>query len=211
MDFTLYHYWRSSASWRVRYALEIKNIKYKSVPVNLLEGEEKKPDYLKLNPNGYVPCLMTEGIALGESLAIIEWLEENHPKPALYPGDSFHRAKLRQFAELINSGIQPLVNLDVIRKFSDDKNEQVRWSQHWLRRGLEVAEKLLREGEREQGSKFCFGDKPTIADVTLIPQCYSALRNEIELAAFPIVHSVYEHAKTTREFKDSSPETFQPA
>ena len=111
----LFHYWRSSASWRVRYGLAIKGIAAELVPVNLLKSEEKENTYLKLNPAGYLPCLALEGKPpLGESLAILEWLEENYPTPSFFVGDSFDRAKIRQMAESINSGIQPLQNLDVV-------------------------------------------------------------------------------------------------
>lgn len=209
MSFVLYHYWRSSASWRVRWALEIKKIPHEKIAVNLLAGEEKKPDYLAKNPSGYVPCLMVDNKPLGESIAIIEWLEENYPEPALIPGDSFQRALIRRLAETVNSGIQPMVNLDVTRKFSDDKDEQVAWSAHWIVRGLRVFEQILSSVDRK-GFKFCLGNEPTMADIFLIPQCYSALRNNVDLSAFPQCKSIYEHALTTKECAASVPEKFQP-
>lgn len=209
MEITLYHYWRSSSSWRVRYALELKKIEYKQVAVNLLEREEKRPEYTKLNPNGYVPCLVVDGKALAESLAIIEWLEENFQKPSLFPKDSFARARVRQFAELINSGIQPLQNLDVTRKVSDDKLQQNQWMQYWIRRGLDACETILREHHANH-DRFAFSDEPSLADICLIPQCYSAVRNEVDLSVYPIISSIYEYAKTTTEFRQSCPEAFQP-
>lgn len=210
MDITLYHYWRSSASWRVRYALAVKQIPFKPVAINLLEGAEKSPEYVKLNPSGYVPCLVVDGkIALGESLAIIEWLEENFPKPALLPGDSLQRARIRQFAESINSGIQPLQNLDVCRRFSDDKDEQKAWTQHWVRRGLAVCENFLKE-HRPKGATYCFGKEPTLADACLFPQLYSAARNDVDLKAYPILNSINDFAKGTPEFQASHPDAYAP-
>ena len=210
MDITLYHYWRSSASWRVRYALAVKKIAYKPVAVNLLESDEKKPDYVKLNPSGYIPCLVADGKALGESLAIIEWLEENFPKPALIPGDSFARARIRQFAEMINSGIQPLQNLDVTRKFSEDKDAQMRWSQHWIKRGLAACEAFVKQ-HRPPGAKFLFGASPTMADACLFPQLYAAGRNEVGLEAYPTLKVVFEHAQGTPEFQATHPDSFKPS
>ena len=111
----LFHYWRSSASWRVRWGMELKAIPHTKTAVNLLEGEEKGGSYLAKNPAGYVPCLEVDGNYLGESLAILEWLEETYPKPSFFDGNSYKRALIRQLAESINSGIQPLQNLDVQR------------------------------------------------------------------------------------------------
>lgn len=209
MNIILYHYWRSSASWRVRWALELKKVPHEKVAINLLKGEEKTPDYLAKNPSGYLPCLMVNGKPLGESLAIIEWLEENYSVNPLIPGDSFERATVRRLAETVNSGIQPLVNLDVVRKFSDDKEKQIQWSKYWIERGLGVMEKSLGKMERKN-SKFCMGDAPTLADICLIPQCYSALRNEVDLSKFPICKSIYEFALSTPECAASIPERFQP-
>lgn len=209
MSIILYHYWRSSASWRVRWALELKNVPHEKIAINLLKGEEKNPEYLEKNPSGYLPCLMVDGKPLGESIAIIEWLEETYPANTLIPGNSFERAAIRRLAETVNSGIQPLVNLDVVRKFSDDKDKQVQWSKHWIERGLGVMEKSLNKMERKH-TKFCIGEAPTLADICLIPQCYSALRNEVDLNKFPICKSIYEFALTTPACAASIPEKFQP-
>ncbi|MGZ3707208.1 MAG: glutathione S-transferase N-terminal domain-containing protein, partial [Bdellovibrionota bacterium] len=157
-QFTLYHYWRSSASWRVRWGLEIKKIPHEKIAVDLLSSEEKKQDYLRRNPSGYVPCLVVGSHPpLGESLSILEWLEENHPKPSFFAGDSFLRAKIRQLAETVNSGIQPLQNLDATRKLSPDKEVQKEWMHHWMRRGLGVYESILRELNLGQ-AKFSAAD-----------------------------------------------------
>src|SRR5437899_2175350 len=114
---TLYHYWRSSSSWRVRWALNFKDVEHKLVQVNLLDGESESPAYLKRNPLGYVPVLETQGRNLVESVAIIEWLEEKFPERPLYPVTPLDRAHVRSLVEIINAGIQPLQNLTVIDRF----------------------------------------------------------------------------------------------
>jgi len=206
-ELTLYHYWRSGASWRVRWALEIKKISHEKIAV---KGEEKQEYYTRKNPSGYLPCLLLSGKPpLGESMAILEWLEENHPSHSFFAGDSFLRAKIRQLAETVNSGIQPLQNLDVIRKISSDKEMQAEWIKHWITRGLGVYENLLSTIERK-GVKFSVADHPTIADFCLIPQCYSSLRFGVDLGLFPQCRAIYEHALTTPECKASAPEAFQP-
>lgn len=206
----LYHYWRSSASWRVRWGLELKKFTHQKIAVDLLKGEEKLDEYTRRNPSGYLPCLLVNGHPpLGESLAILEWLEENHPSPSFFAGDSFLRAKIRQLAETVNAGIQPLQNLDVIRKLSDDKDKQAEWARHWISRGLGVYENMLATIDR-RGLAFSAASHPTIADLCLIPQCYSALRFGVELGDFPQCKEIYEHALTTPECKASAPEMFQP-
>lgn len=210
MPITLYHYWRSSASWRVRWGLEIKGVSHKKAHVNLLAGEEKDSAYLARNPSGYLPCLINEGKPpLAESMAILEWLEETYPEPSLFVGDSYRRALVRQLAETINSGTQPLQNLDVLKKISDDKDRQAEWAQHWMLRGLGVYEAILSRSGRA-GKKFSLSDSPTIADICLIPQCYTALRFHIDLEQFPQCKAIYEYALSTKECAASLPELFQP-
>lgn len=209
MELKLYHYWRSGASWRVRLGLAYKGLSYESIPVNLLESEEKRAEYKQLNPSTYVPCLLVDGKPLGESLAILEWLEECFPKPSILPGDALQRAEVRRFAETINSGIQPLLNLDIVKRVSDDKTKQMEWGRHWIERGLGICEKILEE-KQVKGSAYCFGHSFSLADICLIPQCYSALRHEMELEVFPRVHAVYTAAKSMKAFQESCPERFQP-
>lgn len=210
---TLYHYWRSSASWRVRWALELKGIAFMSVPVNLLAGEEKALKFLQCNPAGYVPCLVVEENNkkhfLAESLPIIEWLEENYPGPNLLPKNSFDRALARQLAEKINAGTQPLHNLDVYKKYSSDKDEQEEWIRHWISRGLGVYESILQHYVPSVKA-YSIGDNPSIADLCLIPQCYSALRFQVDLAQFPRCKSIYEFAMETPECKSASAEAHKP-
>lgn len=210
MSITLYHYWRSSASWRVRWGLEIKGVAHEKIAVNLLAGEEKSADYLARNPSGYLPCLIVPGHPpLGESMAILEWLEENHPSPSFFVGDSYRRALIRQLAETVNSGIQPLQNLDVARFVSSDKEKQAEWMKHWMVRGMGVYEKLL-TGAGRRSAKFSVSDQPTLADLCLIPQVYASLRFGVDMAAFPQCKAIYDHALATPACAASLPEKFQP-
>lgn len=209
-NLTLFHYWRSSASFRVRYGLEVKKVPHEKVAVDLLKGEEKLADYTKRNPSGYVPCLLVDGKhPLGESLAILEWLEETHPAPSFFAGDSVMRARIRQLAETVNSGIQPLQNLDVTKRLSPDKEVQAEWMKHWIVRGLGVFEGLLSALDRK-GMKFSVANHPTLADLCLIPQCYSSLRFGVDLAAFPQINAIYEHALATPEVQAAHPDRFAP-
>lgn len=207
MSMVLYHYWRSSASWRVRWALEIKKVPHKKIHIDLLSAAEKEQEYLKKNPSAYVPCLEVDGRYLAESVAILEWLEEAYPSNALLPGDSFQRAKIRQFAETINAGIQPLHNLDVLKQLSDDSEKQKQWAQKWISRGLGVCEELLKELPEND---FIFGTNPTLADLCLIPQCYSAIRFGVDLNEYFRCKKIYEHALSTEECASSLPEKFKP-
>lgn len=209
MAIRLFHYWRSSASWRVRWGLELKRVPHEKIAVDLLGGEEKSNSYLETNPAGYVPSLEIDGHVLAESISILEWLEETYPSPSLFCGDSFQRALIRRLAETVNSGIQPLQNLDVLRKVSDDKEAQNAWVRHWITRGLTVYEGILRSADRKN-AKFSVSDTPSLADLCLIPQCHSALRFHLDLEKFPACKSVYEFALATPECAASAPERFQP-
>ncbi len=206
-DLTLYHYWRSSSSWRVRWGLNLKKVKYSEVAVDLLSGEEKGDAHSERNPAKYVPALLVGDGVLAESVAILEWLEENYPKPSFFTGDAFIRAKIRQLAETVNSGIQPLQNLDVMKKVSSDKDAQKNWVQHWVTRGLGVYESLIAEYD----TKYSVSEAPTMADLCLIPQCYSALRFDVDLGRFPRCKAVYEFALTTPECAAAHPDRYKPA
>lgn len=140
----------------------------------------------------------------------MEWLEENYPQQSLLPGDSFQRALIRQLAETVNSGIQPLINLDITKHVSSDKLQQTKWSQHWLRRGLAVLEDLLVKLPT-RSAPFAFGDSPTMADICLIPQCYSAERNELDLQHYPRLNSIYRHALQTDACQRAHPDRYKPA
>jgi maleylpyruvate isomerase len=142
-------------------------------------------------------------------MAIMEWLEEKYPTPSLFTGDSYMRAQIRRLAETVNSGTQPLQNLDVMKRVSSEKTAQDEWVKHWIMRGLGVYESILKELGRA-GKKFSVSDTPTIADICLIPQCYSAKRFEVDLAHFPQCHAIYDYAMSTKECMESAPERWKP-
>jgi maleylacetoacetate isomerase len=206
----LYHYWRSSSSWRVRWALSFKKIPYEAVAVNLLSDEPSSPEHRLRNPLGYVPVLEfideTRLKFLGESMAILEWLEETVPTPPLLPKDPILRARSRQLSEIINAGTQPLQNPNVSEQHSSDPQEQRRWNQVWIRNGLSAYEACV----QETCGKFSIEDSLTLADLYLIPQCYNAIRNQISLTEFPRIQRIYEAARLTESCKAAEPEQFEP-
>ena len=229
--FRLYHYWRSSSSWRVRWALALKKIPCEYVSVNLLSDETDGPEQRARNPFGYVPVLQifdssdsssldgsatsssTSGTSKGgkpryltESLAIIEWFEELFTTPPLLSGDSYQKAKIRQLTETINSGTQPLQNPDVAQFHSSDPEQQKKWNLHWIRNGLGAYETLV----QETAGKFSVGDALTLADLCLIPQCYNALRQGILLSEFPRIEKIYQASLLTESCKASAPDSFSP-
>src|SRR5665213_1802972 len=172
----LYHYWRSSSSWRVRWGLALKDVKCEFEAIDLLSGQSESPEHLSRNPLGFVPVLeITESSGkkffLSESLPILEWLNETYPEPSLFPKDPIARARARQLAEVINAGTQPLQNLNVQELHSADKEAKKHWSQHWIRNGLHAYETLV----RETAGKFSVGNELSVADLCLIPQCYNCL------------------------------------
>lgn len=187
MTLTLHAYWRSSASYRVRIALNLKGFPYAIVPVHLVRegGEHRRDDYLARNPQGLVPTLEVDGVPLTQSLAILEWLEEEHPLPPLLPRDPISRARARSFALAIACEVSPLSNL-MVREYLDrvlklDAAAQQAWHAHWIGRGLAACEAMIAGGT----GPFCFGEAPTIADCVLVPQLYNARRFGIDLAGFP--------------------------
>ena len=212
MPFHLYHYWRSSSSWRVRWALAIKKIPCAFTAVNLLEGEQTGEAHRKRNPFGAVPVLeITENKKkpkfLAESTAILEWLEETVPEPKLVPGDSFQRARIRQMAQIVNAGIQPLQNLKTMVFYSEESEKRNIWSQHWIQNGFTAYERL----EKETAGKFSVGNQIPMADLFLIPQCYNAGRFSVSLEAFPTIAGIYARALETKECQATAPERFKPA
>lgn len=185
----LYGYWRSTAAWRVRIALNLKGLAWQAVPVHLLRGggEQRMPAYLEINPQGLVPALQVDGLLLTQSLAIIEYLEETHPAPPLLPPDPAGRARVRSLAQLVASDIHPLNNLRVLQFLRDqcglDDARRDEWYRHWVTVGLRALETRL-AGDADSGS-FCHGDMPGLADCCLVPQLYNARRYDCELDAFP--------------------------
>jgi maleylacetoacetate isomerase len=208
MTFVLYHYWRSSASWRVRWALMHKGIPFERVAVNLLSSEQRADAHRARNPIGHVPALEVEpGRYLAESVAILEWLEEQKPEPRLYPEDPWARARVRQVCELVNAGIQPLQNLVVLDKVSSDPEVKRAWAHDFNLRGMRAIEALLRTIDAELGpGRFAVGDALTAADLFVVPQVYSARRFGVDLSSFTRVLQAESSALATPHAAAAKPE-----
>jgi maleylpyruvate isomerase len=205
----LYSYFRSSASYRVRIALNLKGLPYEYVPVHLLRsgGEQLTAQYRKLNPDGLVPTLVDGDVTLQQSLAIIEYLEETRPEPPLLPRDPVDRAYVRAVAQQVACEIHPLDNLRVLRYLvhelglSDEAKNG--WYRHWIEAGFETLEVRL-STERRVG-KLVFGDEPTVADLCLVPQVFSAQRFKVDTARYPTIQRIHDHACGLDAFARAAP------
>ena len=204
----LYGYYRSSAAFRVRIALELKTLDWESIPVNLRLGGQKQQNFLQNNPQGLVPLLESNGQFFAQSLAIIEYLEELHPDPQLLPAGITERAKVRSMAYQIAMEIHPLNNLRVLKYLEDeldlDEDKKTCWYHHWIEEGFSAFEKALKN--HGSAGNFCFGDSPSLADVCLIPQVYNGLRFKCDLSAYPLIQSIWVHCMKLEAFKTTSPE-----
>ncbi|WP_133661716.1 maleylacetoacetate isomerase [Paraburkholderia sp. BL10I2N1] len=206
----LYSYFRSSASYRVRIALNLKNLSYDYVPVHLVRGggEQLSPEYRKLNPDAVVPTLVDGDDVITQSLAIIDWIEETRPEPPLLPSTASDRAYVRSVALQIACEIHPLNNLRVLRYLkrtlgvSDEAKDA--WYRHWIEAGFATLEAHLVSDGR--AGKLCFGDTPTLADACLVPQVFNAHRFKIDTAPFPTIHRIYEYAMQIDAFQRAAPE-----
>lgn len=203
----LYNYYRSSASYRVRIALALKGLVYDYRSVQLAGNEQFKESYAAVSASRLVPTLKDGDALLTQSLAIIEYLDETHPEPPLLPRDAPGRARVRALAYDIACEIQPLNNLRVLRylvqdlKLSeDDKN---RWYRHWVETGLETVERQLTDA---RSGRFCHGDAPTLADITLVPQIFNARRFDCRLDHVPGVMRVFEACMALDAFEQTRPE-----
>ncbi len=203
MNLELYHYWRSSCSWRVRWALRLKDIPCKLISVDLLKHEQKEPWFQKLSPTGLIPVLKIHDDYLYESLAILEYLDEKYPHEKLLPENLVQRTAVRSFSLQIASGIQPLQNLEVLKYVSSETSEQQRFAAHWIHRGMIKIEQLLL---KIPSGSFCFGGQLSLADICLIPQVYNAKRFGLNLADYPRAAAIYHHCFTLEDCKLSSPE-----
>ncbi|MGE0294553.1 MAG: maleylacetoacetate isomerase [Hyphomonadaceae bacterium] len=203
----LFGYYRSSAAYRCRIALNLKRVPHEQSFIHLRRGEQRSAEFLALNPQGLTPALETGDLVLTQSLAIIEWLEENFPAPALLPKEPGARARVRAFAQLIAADIHPLNNLRVLnflrQDLSCDENELEAWRRRWIVDGLNACEALLaRNGE---SGAFCFGEAPTLADVCLVPQVYSAERFGIDVQDWPRLSAVCAACSAVPAFADAHP------
>lgn len=206
----LYTYSNSSAAYRVRIALNLKSIKPEYEFVSLVKngGEQHRPEYQAVNPQEFVPTLQVAGHNLGQSLAIIEYLDEVHPNPPLLPMHPLERARVRQIALAIACDIHPVNNLSV-RQFlkSEMKHSDAEinvWYEHFIHRGFKPLEALL-ANSKETG-KYCHGDEITLADICLVPQVYNARRYKISLDAYPTIVRIDAALTALPEFADAAPE-----
>lgn len=205
----LYSYWRSSASYRVRIALNLKGLAYEIVPVHLVRdgGEQFSAAYRALNPQARVPLLIDGDFRLNQSQAILEYLEALHPQPALVPADPRQQARVRAFCLTITADIQPLQNTSVLKYLSErlQVGEEARnaWLQHWIVRGLAALEAELREAP---DAPFVFGEAPTWADCVLVPQIYAAQRFGCDAAQYPRLARVAAHCNTLPAFQRAHPD-----
>ena len=206
---TLYGYPLSSAAYRVRIALALKGVEVSTVNKHLRRGEHRQKDFLKINPQGFVPVLATEdGTVLTQSLAIIEWLEESHPRPALLPADRSARARVRSLCQLIACDIHPLNNLRVLQYLESTLNVgqtgREEWYRHWVATGFAAFEDAL--GRDASRGRFCFGDQPGMADVCLVPQIYNARRYSVDLTPYPRIVAIDAACAELPAFAGAAPD-----
>ncbi|MDQ9009129.1 maleylacetoacetate isomerase [Acinetobacter gerneri] len=204
----LYSYFRSSAAYRVRIALNLKNLDCEIIPVHLLNngGEQHGQAYRQINPSELLPALVEDDFALAQSLSILEYLEEKYPEHALLPNNLQDRARVRAFCQNIACDIHPLNNLRVLKYLKHElqisEDEKTAWYKHWVEIGFKSLEQQL----VDSNGKFCFGDQATLADCCLIPQVYNAKRFNIDLSAFPKISAIYQYCSGLDAFKNAAPE-----
>lgn len=206
----LYTYFRSSAAYRVRIALNLKGLQYEAVPVHLLRGggEQLQAAYRTVNPAALLPALeIDDGATLTQSMAIIEYLDETHPAVPLLPADPLGRARVRALALTVACDIHPLGNLRVLKylvhelKVSDDA--KAAWSRHWIGEGFAALEAML--ANAPSTGRYCHGDTPTLADCCLVPQVFNALRFEVDMTRFPTIARIHAACSELDAFSDAHP------
>ena len=202
----LYNYFRSSASFRVRIALNLKGLPFEYIPVHLAKGEHKLPAYTEISADGLVPLLDDGQHRLSQSMAIIEYLDETHPTPALLPASAWERARVRALAQSIACEIHPLNNLRVLkyltRELKVDEDTKNTWYRHWVREGLEAFERQLAQAPQ---ARFCHGDTPTLADCCLVPQIFNAKRFDTPLDGLPRTMAVFDACMQLDAFQKAQP------
>jgi maleylacetoacetate isomerase len=206
---TLYDYYRSSAAFRVRIALNLKGIEYKAIPISLIDGENHKESYKEVNPQQLVPALETEDHhIITQSLAIIAYLEETHPSIAIMPATPLLRAQARSLAMIVACDIHPVDNLRVLKYVTNtlhhSEEEKMAWYFHWLKQGFDAFEALLKRNGT--AGLCCINDTPSLADICLIPQVYNAKRFDFPLADYPEISRIAEYCLTLPAFEKALPE-----
>ena len=204
----LYGYFRSSAAFRVRIALNLKKLDYDNAFIHLRRGDQARPEFLGLNPQGLVPALEIDGLRLIQSLPIIEYLDERHPEPPLLPGDAAGRARVRALAAIVACDIHPLNNLRVLRylhrPLGHDEGAVGTWYNHWIDTGFRAFEGLL-AGDARTGA-FCHGERPGLADIALVPQVVNAERYRLDLAPYPSIARIFQNCMQLDAFAAAHPE-----
>ncbi len=204
----LYSYYRSSCSYRVRIALNLKKIAYEYFPVHLVKngGEQNLPDYLKLNPKGEVPFFVNGETKIAQSMAIIDYIDSQFKGINLFPSKPNDRALCIELCEIVNSGIQPIQNLKVTSAIANfykvDEVGKKEWTKFWIAEGFNALEIKL----QSCAGKFCIGDKVTAADCFLVPQVYNAIRFEIDMNDYPIIKKINANCLSMEDFKQAGPE-----
>jgi len=201
----LYSYWRSSCSWRVRIALNFKNIEFQYKAIHLVKdgGEQFKKEYEELNPSNQVPSLVIGDKVITQSMAMLEYLEEVYHEPSLLPVDPYLRSKARMLSEIINAGTQPLQNLATLLYVQSKLNpeEKKKWGQHWIAKGLASMEKAV----QSTVGKYCIGDNVTFPDCCLVPQLYNARRFKLDLTLYPTLLQIESNLISLPAFKKAHP------
>jgi maleylacetoacetate isomerase len=208
MALKLYGYFRSSAAFRVRIALNLKKLDYETAAIHLRRNDQTRPDYLAVNPQGLVPTLDDGGRTLIQSLAIIEYLDEAYADPALLPKDPAERARVRALAEIVACDIHPINHLRVLRylmhSLGNDEPAIATWYNHWIDAGFQAFERLL-VGDPRTGA-FCHGDMPGIADIALVPQVVNAERYRLDLAPYPTIARNHQSCMALEAFAAAHPD-----
>lgn len=206
----LYDYFRSTACYRVRIVLNLKNIAYEKKEIHLVNngGEQNHAEFKKINPQGLVPSLNINGHIINQSLAIIEYLDEAFPEVPLLPKDAFTKATLRSLALIVACDMHPLNNLRVLNRlreqFNANEEQVLDWYHHWLKTGFDAFEEQLKNLQRSQ--PVCFGKEISLADVCLIPQVYNARRFNFSLDDYPLITEISDYCLTLPAFKNASPQ-----
>jgi maleylacetoacetate isomerase len=203
----LYTYFRSSAAYRTRIALNLKGVEPEQAFIHLQKNEQRAADYLKLNPQGLVPALVDGEHVITQSLAIIEYLDETHPEPPLLPGSASDRARIRAIALAIACDIHPIDNLRVLRYLTNvlgvSEEDRNKWFEHWIREGLTALEAQLAQDPRT--GRFCHGDAPTLADICLVPQLANARRVNMDIGGFPTIARIEVACQALPAFANAAP------
>lgn len=206
-ELTLYTYFRSSTSYRVRIALYLKGLSFTAKPVHLLEGggQQHSSEYREVNPAGEVPSLIHNGKMLSQSFAIIEYLDEVFPEPRLFPANAFDKAKIRQICEHINCGIHPVANLKVqqylTKQLHHTEEQKNQWVAHWIREGMDALEKIV----SKTAGDFAYGNTLTAADLFIVPQVFSSKRFGVGLENYKTIQAIYDRAMKIEAFNKAHP------